>query len=397
MTTEENAVSTDQVASRDQPGEQGTAGGPPEISLVDCDVHPHFPEGLKTLSTYVSSSWAKRLGLNKEIKGKQGLSNAGAFSMPVNGYYNSPDAGPQLEAQPADGSPPSSTPAMVAEQLLDRHGTSRAILLSGNMFGLGAVPNGEVAATLARATNDWLSDVWLGADERFRAAIVVAPQDPQAAAAEIRRMADRPGVAQVFIPVGHQLLGEPFFHPIYDAATECGLPISVHPTGVESIYVNGPIAGTAPWYYLQFHTTLTLPQQANAVSLVAHGTFERYPDLRVVFTEVGIAWLLDTMWRMDKNWKGVRDEVPWVKRLPSEYMVEHFRFTTQPFPEPKRKEHLLELIEMIQGEQMLMFASDFPHWDGDDPKWTLDRAMPAELRRRVAYQNAVDLYGDKLH
>jgi uncharacterized protein len=130
------------------------------------------------------------------------------------------------------------------------------------------------------------------------------------------------------------------------------------------------------------------------VSLVAHGVFEKFPNLHVVFTEVGVAWLLDVMWRMDKNWKGLRDEVPWVKRLPSEYMIEHFRFTTQPFLEPKKREHLAQFIEMIDGDRILMFSTDYPHWDGDS--LSMLKTLPRAIRDRVAFQNAADLFGSRL-
>lgn len=366
------------------------------FTLIDCDVHPHFPAGLNSLTPYLDKAWIRRLGLHQRGAWTTGIANAGGFEIPANSVYNSPEGGLRLDVMPSDGTPPASTPKLVIDQLLDPLGIDRAVLLPGNVFGLGAAPNADVANVLARATNDWLDDVWLQSDERFRAAIVVAPQDPVASAAEIRRMAGRPGVVQVIIPSNRKSLGDPHFNPIYDAAQECGLPIAVHPTGVESIYVNAPqIGGDPPWYYIEFHTLLTLPQQASAVSLIAHGTFERFPDLHVVFTEVGVAWLLEAMWRMDKNWKGLRDEVPWVKRLPSEYMRDHFRFTTQPFIEPRRKEHLAQFIEMIDGDRLLLFSTDFPHWDGDDPRWTLDR-LAQPTRDRLAVHNAVELYGERL-
>ena len=376
--------------------QHATEETPVGFSLIDCDVHPHFADGLNTLVPYLDSSWVRRLGLQKRGDWTRGVANAGGFTIPSNGIYNSPAGAMRLDAIPADGTAPSSSPRQVIDELVDPLGIDRAVLLPGNVFGLGAVPNADTASAIARATNDWLDDVWLQADDRFRMAIVAVPQDPVASAAEIRRMAERRGAVQVIIPADRRLLGDPHFYPIYEAAAEHSLPVSVHPTGVESIFVNGPqLPQDPPWYYLEYHTMLTLPHQANAISLIAHGVFERFPNLRMVFTEVGIAWLLEVMWRMDKNWKALRDEVPWVKRLPSEYIADHIRFTTQPFLEPKRNEHLLQFIEMVRGDRLLMFSSDYPHWDGDDPRWTLER-LPRDLRRRIAVDNARELYGDRL-
>lgn len=100
--------------------------------------------------------------------------------------------------------------------------------------------------------------------------------------------------------------------------------------------------------------------QANVISLLCQGVFERFPNLRVVITEGGFAWLPDVMWRLDKNVKGLRDEVPWVKRLPSAYVVDHLRFTTQPLPEPKRRTHLHTLCEIVSADKTLMFQLRLP-------------------------------------
>ena len=98
---------------------------------------------------------------------------------------------------------------------------------------------------------------------------------------------------------------------------------------------------------------------------------------------------------MDKNVRGLRDEVPWIRRLPSEYIVDHVRFTTQPLPEPKRRHHLHVLCEIAQADRSLMFSSDYPHWDFDDPRHALT-ALPAEIRQRVKVDNALETYGARL-
>ena len=74
-----------------------------------------------------------------------------------------------------------------------------------------------------------LSRVGIGADERFYASISVSPTDPQQAAAEIHRLGDHARVLQVIMPAGARMpYGNRFYHPIYEAAQEHGLPICVH-------------------------------------------------------------------------------------------------------------------------------------------------------------------------
>ena len=367
---------------------------PTGLSLVDSDVHPIFPKGLNSLAPYLSSAWAKKLGVAGHEDWKAGL--PGTFAIPTNSIYTSLEGSTRGDAIPKDGSTPASTPELMAEHLLDPWSIDRAVLVQGNIFGLGAIPNADVAHTIACATNDWLQHEWMGRDGRLRYAIVVAPQDPVRAAAEVRRMADQHGPVEILIPAGRKSLGDPFFWPLYDVANEYALPIAVHPTAVEALYTTGPqIGGEAPWYYMEWRATLGVPHMVNAASLVSHGVFERFPKLKVVFSEVGYAWLLEIMWRMDKDFKALRDETPWLMRLPSEYMLDHFRFTTQPWVEPQRREQLLQFFEMIDAKRTLLFSTDFPHWDGDDPQWTL-KLLPEDVRVRIAVENAVEVFGERL-
>ena len=94
---------------------------------------------------------------------------------------------------------------------------------------------------------------------------------------------------------------------------------------------------------------------------------------------------------MDADWKGLRFQTPWVKRLPSEYVREHVSFASQPVDEPASPDALPKLIEWMSGERTLMFASDHPHWDWDDPRETFT-ALPPELRRRILVENAREAF-----
>jgi predicted TIM-barrel fold metal-dependent hydrolase len=365
------------------------------LRTIDCDIHPHLADGLKTLSPYLPTAWRRRLlgGVSlswaKEVYASQ-------LALPKNDLYINPVGSMRRDAFPEDGSVPGSDPDLVVRQLLDGCAVDRAILMGGNVLGLGALPDPDAAAVIATAYNTWLGEVWLDHDKRFRGALVVAPQDPALAVAEIERMADRPGIVQVFLPLMNTLMGERHYYPIYAAAERHGLPICLHPNSVDAIYQKAAtLAGGVPTYYVEWHAALTQVFQANVISLACHGVFERYPGLKVVIAEGGVAWLADVMWRLDKNWEALRDEVPWVKRRPSEYIVDHVRFTTQPFIEPRKPEHLLAMLDIVQGERTLLFSSDYPHWDFDDPMAAL-RVVPESMRGRIQAGNAIELYGDRL-
>lgn len=370
---------------------------PPGVHVitVDCDVHPHLRNGLADLLSYVSSPVRRRLELGLSLGWGRRI-YASQFSIPNNVLYVNPVGVMRRDSSPPEGGVPGSDPALVRSQLLDEYGVDRAVLVGGDVFGLGAMPDADIAAALAAAYNDWLNEHWLSLDDRFRGTIVVAPQDPAQAAKEIERWRDRPGMCGIYLPLVNVLMGDRHYYPIYAAAAEHGFPILIHPNSVDGIYVRGPsLAGGVFTYYTEWHTALSEVFHANVISLICQGVFERWPGLRVVLNEGGFAWAPDVIWRLDKDWRSLRDEVPWLRRRPSEYLVDNVRFTTQPLPEPDRPEHLAMLCEIIHAEKTLCFSSDYPHWDFDHPVRSLS-ALPSHLRDRVRGANAQELFAGRL-
>ena len=135
---------------------------------------------------------------------------------------------------------------------------------------------------------------------------------------------------------------------------------------------------------------------AHLVSLVVNGVFERLPELRVLLIEGGIAWLPGILWRLDGNWRGLRADTPWLMRKPSEIVREHIRFTTQPLEHTEGRDDLLfEMLEAAGAPDNLCFATDYPHWDFDDPAFMLKR-LPESWREKVMHENAAALYGERL-
>jgi uncharacterized protein len=126
--------------------------------------------------------------------------------------------------------------------------------------------------------------------------------------------------------------------------------------------------------------------------MIMEGVFERFPTLKVVLIEAGFAWLAALGWRLDRNWKRLKAEVPHLKKAPSEYIREHFWITTQPMEEPEKPQHLMNVMDWI-GWDRVLFASDYPHWDFDDPHVAIPPSFGEERRRKVFSGNAAKLYG----
>jgi predicted TIM-barrel fold metal-dependent hydrolase len=101
-------------------------------------------------------------------------------------------------------------------------------------------------------------------------------------------------------------------------------------------------------------------------------------------------------WWLDNAWTKLRAEVPHLRRRPSEYLREHFWFTTQPLEEAERPEDTESVYRMFEEAgfaERLMFSSDYPHWDFDSPYHSVPESFPVERRRRILGHNASKLFG----
>jgi predicted TIM-barrel fold metal-dependent hydrolase len=129
---------------------------------------------------------------------------------------------------------------MFQKHHLDADEIDLAIMVSGDLLGVGGLPDADMAAALISANNDWLLEEWAIKDERLKLSLNVGPRDPALAVKEIERLGGHPSVIQVQIPEADVLLGNRHYYPIYEAAQELGLPIGFHGGG-ESAGVNPPM------------------------------------------------------------------------------------------------------------------------------------------------------------
>jgi uncharacterized protein len=351
-------------------GDKRVMGG-----VIDCDVHNSVPS-IEALYPYLSDHW------------RDFITERGIPSLEPHYYPRGAALSARPGSEPASGNPPGSDLDLMRQHVLESWNTRYVVL--NCLYGVQMVYNEDWAAAMARAINDWQVAEWLEKEPRLRASIVVPVQNPELAAEEIDRLGDHPGFVQVLLLARSAMpLGKRYYWPIYEAADRHGLVVGIHAGGV----TGNPITPAGwPSYYLEDYVNHSQSFQAQVVSLISEGVFAKFPRLRVVLAESGFTWLPALMWRFDKNWKGLRREVPWVDRLPSEIMREHIRVTLQPADEGPNPEYLLQIIEQIGSEDMLLFSTDYPHWHFDDHEDALPVGLPKELERRILVENAQDLY-----
>ncbi len=350
------------------------------LRVIDCDIHPQFGSKDEILP-FLPERWQEYM---KTYGGLYRQALADTLSHP----RMAPDVA-RNDAWPPKG-PPGSDLAFMQAQHLDANNVEFGMLMPLNR-GPGNQRNLDFGAALAHAVNGWQLHYWIRPEPRLRASIVIAHDDASAAIAEIELRAKDKSFVQIMMPP-HSIepLGRRKYWPIYEAAQAHNLPIALHVSGVNGYASTG---SGSPSYYIEEHHTNVRGMQSLITSMVLEGVFEHFPKLRIVLVEGGLAWAPALKWRLDKHFMRFRSEVPHLKRLPSEYVREHFWFTTQPLDEADRDQDLAEVLELI-GCDRVMFSTDYPHWDFDDPRFVLGKlALSNEKKDMIFSGNARKLYG----
>ena len=342
---------------------------------IDCDIHPAVPD-MRALLPYMDEYWREHL----ITRGTERLT-LHMTSFPPNAPLNV-----RADYRPRSGLPGSDL-AQLAAQALDAFGTRYAICNA--VHAAQVMFNEDMAAVMCRAVNHWVAKEWLDREPRLRASIMVPTQSPQQAADEIARCAADPRFVQVLMLANTEMpAGRRYFWPIYEAAQRFGLTVGFH---AGSSYRFAPSNAGWPSYFIEEYASNAPAFKQELLSLITEGVFQKFPELKVVLIEAGFTWLPGYCWRIDKIWRGVRREVPWVKEAPSEIIRRHVRFTLQPADAPPDPKQMEQVIDQIGCDDLILFSTDYPHWqfDGTNP---FPDGFPERLKQKVMIDNPLATY-----
>ena len=340
---------------------------------IDCDIHPAVPN-LRALHPYLSDHW-------RDVVIQRGVHELESIAYPPNSPLTS-----RPDWRLPNARPGSDLDALRAHALTP-FGTSIAIC--NCLYGVQLLFSEDMGAGFARAVNDWIAAEWLDKEPRLRASIVVPMQNAELAVEEINRVAPDRRFVQILLLVMHDMpLGKRHYWPIYAAAEKHGLPVGIHagsayrhpvtPLGLADLLHRGLRRAGAGL-------------SGRALVLICEGVFTKFPDLKVVLLESGFTWLPAHLWRLTKFWRGLRMEVPWVDRAPTDIVRSNVRLTTQPCDAPPSAEAFQRLLDHMGSDEMLLFSTDYPHWqfDGDA---VLPEGLSRDLVRKIMIDNPRDTY-----
>ncbi|MFP6639210.1 MAG: amidohydrolase family protein [Myxococcota bacterium] len=258
--------------------------------------------------------------------------------------------------------------------------------------GFGESAEHELRGVGNRAYDRWLLDFANDLPGRRAALAMLTVHDLDATAAEIRWAAEN-GMKGVIIPTvpGKDL--PPYYDACYDkiwaVCHDCEMPVHVHGGGGTPDYGDYGVISMA-----MYATEATLFSQRNLWILIWGGVFERFPRLKVVFTETRATWVPDALALLDgihsaRFFSHIRESV---KLKPSEYFERQCSVCAS-----FMGAHEAALRHQI-GVGNMMWGSDYPHVEGTWPRTRKSLArcfdgIPIEDVRSILTENPAEIYG----
>ena len=287
---------------------------------------------------------------------------------------------------------------------MDIEGIDVAVLFGGATSKLNAAAASEnpgMGPAIMQGYNNWLHDYCSENPSRLKGAAQVTLEDLDAACVEARRAVSELGavglVIQPFVSTedGYLTLDNTHWDPLYDTAQELDVPILVHVGAAVREWVSQV-------YSTHFHKhTVDFPMsiQMAIQDAVTGAVFERFPRLRIGFLEGSIGWFPWFIDRLDEHFQKLPHHVPRIKEKPSVLIARYMnegRFFVSCEPE----ERYLPFAVRELGDNGIIYASDYPHWDCEYPNSVTAiskrRGLSKESKENILGGNAKRLYGKHL-
>jgi predicted TIM-barrel fold metal-dependent hydrolase len=185
------------------------------------------------------------------------------------------------------------------------------------------------------------------------------------------------------------MLDNPALHPLYQRAQDLDLPIMVHGGVLRPPYTAGATELNNSGFILRAVYQPWAGMTALS-ALIGGGVFDLFPTLRAGIFETGAGWVPWLIEQLDEGYHGRPDLVPNLRRSPSEVLAEG-----RVFHAVESSERYLEHCIQELGEDMWLFATDYPHtgspWPNGVPHIVERAGLSETAKHKVLGANALRL------
>ena len=342
-----------------------------EMTIVDVDAHHYENEHIKDILPFMENDVLRQLSMAQIMKGGRGN------LMPVQVGYQ--DMGGRVTRYPlrstekTDQTGPQRDVAL-GHRWMDAMSVDYSCLFPTGMLNIGLHPQKEMESDLCWAYNRWVTEQVLPeSGGRFYTMLSLPISTPDEALRHVETFGNRKGVGGFMVTTVRNIpVHDNSLMKVYRAIEERGLVLSFH----SAFNWNETIFKTCNRFLAVHALGFSFYNILHLTNWVTNAIPERFPKLPVIWIESGLAWVPFLMQRLDHEFMMRPSECPGLKKKPSEYMRDMY-YSSQPM-EIQDREALECTFRMMDAENHLLYASDYPHWDFDLPSTIYDLPFLSE-------------------
>jgi uncharacterized protein len=240
---------------------------------------------------------------------------------------------------------------------MDDEGTDVQFLIPTSWVSICGLEDAALEQGMIRAYHRHMADFCGQYPTRLKGLIRASGRVVDEAVAEIRKWGNSSWAVAVQPSLGLNMpVDHPDLEPIWRAAADYALPIVHHSSTWNPPYYPGYLdvwdniflgrMASHPWGAMRF-----------VASFIGGGIYDRYPELRMAVLECGFGWLPFWGRRMDEQHDYVGSTAK-LAHKPSEYMSSGRFFCSI---ERQEGEDMFKAVTSFLGDDVLMYASDYPH------------------------------------
>lgn len=279
-------------------------------------------------------------------------------------------------------------------QFLDTTGIDVGVIYPTVPLSIGLVQDRhreKMAQVLSRSYNNWVAERLAKHSDRLKPVAVIAPQNPEDAALELRRAVKELGFCGAMLPAvmtPMQQFGDDKFEPIWAEAERLNCPLAIHGAPQHGLGLD-----IFPRHIEAHVLEHPIPLFMHVTGMVFGGVFERHPRLKIAFLEAGVGWIPYLMDRLDYEYETRPGEAPEITKKPSEYLASGQIYASCEAEEVS----VADVIKRFPASCVL-YASDYPHerqlelYKHDLEEFQEREDIGDEAKRLILFENAKRFY-----